>query len=452
MRFFIYKRISLQGVNMNSVSDDGFVIVDEDFAHLEDRLPLESQNKISEDDQTEGYVSFDYSKEKENQEQVCVEEEPKQEENIGIIEVDGERESGDEERERGLKEDMEMKLERESGLHTQIGEIVVEDEAKLVEKQEKCEEKQRNETRGKIEEGEENVTIPHEKNKEENGNIYESGLKEDIEVKLEKEEVEVFCSGDEEIMSEKKCVENDERESGQIEEIVQDDQEAWNELVEKQKNCEEKQRNETRGKIEEREDNVTIPHENNKENGYLLHQTPDEITNDEAEFDTKKNVEKEVDVSPKTINEGIDKANGGTDLETSEEEEIVEESSLGSGDSSSESNSEVVWPAESAKPKLIDYEYEVGEHKDLTIIKEKTFIDKYYTGEMGMKKDHLTNLGRRRVAIATFSLLSSLSCSWFFDLSFANLCFVVFLTMLLSEIHGIATESSSARESHQAQN
>lgn len=408
-------------VKLSGVPDDGFVIVDEDFPDSDEKLPVESENKIPEDEQT---------KEEENQKQVRY---------IEMIELDKvvgeERESGDEERESGLKDDMEVKLEREDVEGFCSGEAELMSEKKCL--QSGVVSDNENEER---ESGLHTEIVDEER--ESGDEERENELKEDMEVKLEKKDVEGFCSGKAELMSEKKCLQNVviedeiERESGlhtKIVEIVLEDEEN---LVEKQEKCEEKERNETRDKIEEKEDE-----KNREENGYILHQIPNGIADEEqAEFDAKKNVEKEADVSPEATNEGIDEAKSCTNTETSEEEEeeekeeIVEESSLESGDSSSESNSEAVWPADSAKPKLVDYE--VGERDDQMNTKEKTFIDKYYVGEMETKNDRRTNSGRRRVAIATLLLLSSLSCSWFFGLSSVNLCLVVFLTMLLSEIHG----------------
>ncbi|GER35202.1 translocon outer complex protein 120 [Striga asiatica] len=64
------------------------------------------------------------------------------------------------------------------------------------------------------------------------------------------------------------------------------------------------------------------------------------------------------------------------------------------------------------------------------------FIKKYVADELAMSKDfHFANSTHRIITIiAILSVVSSLSCSWFFGLSFAKLCIVVFLTILFSSI------------------
>lgn len=101
----------------------------------------------------------------------------------------------------------------------------------------------------------------------------------------------------------------------------------------------------------------------------------------------------------------------------------------------SEENSkwEGEWPKVSSKEtkegKGMSYDYEVGGK-----------IQEDYSATKGTftNKDEVmtSNPTRWRVMIWTLSVLSSLSCSWFFDLSSAKLCLVLFLTVFLLEIYG----------------
>ncbi|KAL7151147.1 hypothetical protein ABFS83_04G012000 [Erythranthe nasuta] len=133
----------------------------------------------------------------------------------------------------------------------------------------------------------------------------------------------------------------------------------------------------------------------------------------------------------------------------------VEETSEGSGDSSMESNSEAVYPVDSpqgttVEPRemeLLNQEVEGKIQEDKAIKKDysqftgedsesfetqkvksfnETFIKKY------VKKNRRTYSTRQRMLIGILCALSSLSCSWFFGLSSAELCLVVFLTVVLS--------------------
>ncbi|CAI9785597.1 unnamed protein product [Fraxinus pennsylvanica] len=62
---------------------------------------------------------------------------------------------------------------------------------------------------------------------------------------------------------------------------------------------------------------------------------------------------------------------------------------------------------------------------------ENSSIDKYVV-ELGTQNNPM----RKRILIGTFSVVSWISCSWFFGLSFVKLSLIVFLTMVLSKIPG----------------
>ncbi|KAL2239008.1 UNVERIFIED_CONTAM: hypothetical protein Sindi_1092500 [Sesamum indicum] len=163
----------------------------------------------------------------------------------------------------------------------------------------------------------------------------------------------------------------------------------------------------------------------------------------------------------------------------------VEESSVETGDSSTESNSDAVWPAESRQEasrepqevKLIDQEVEGKIQEDKagkegendfqkskgnrensyyeahrvkaggrnskkssenfpTVLDSSQFPDGKGESEKTFIKKYVANASRRMMLIAALSVLTSLSCSWFFGLSSVKLCLIVFLTMVLTKIHG----------------
>ncbi|KAL6500298.1 hypothetical protein OROHE_025664 [Orobanche hederae] len=66
---------------------------------------------------------------------------------------------------------------------------------------------------------------------------------------------------------------------------------------------------------------------------------------------------------------------------------------------------------------------------------EKAFAKKY-VAELTVSDDqkYLTNPTIRKIVVATLSVVSSLSCSWFFGLSFVKLFVIVLLTMVLSSM------------------
>ncbi|KAI3449449.1 hypothetical protein Pfo_006114 [Paulownia fortunei] len=229
----------------------------------------------------------------------------------------------------------------------------------------------------------------------------------------------------------------------------------------------------------------------------------------QREDSVETNIVGEVEDSSETTDTGVATAKDDSIMEMSEHEEKgednikdfidetalsdeVEEISVGTGDSSMESNSEAVWPAESLQEssmepqqvKLIDQEVEGKIQEDRPVKKEKhdskdsqiiggdssfephqvkseesnfqkssetlptvadssqfpdgkgnsetTFIK--YVVELATLKDHPTNSTRRRMLIGTLSVLSSLSCSWFFGLSFVKICLIAFLTIALSSM------------------
>ncbi|KAG8389518.1 hypothetical protein BUALT_Bualt02G0237700 [Buddleja alternifolia] len=152
--------------------------------------------------------------------------------------------------------------------------------------------------------------------------------------------------------------------------------------------------------------------------------------------------------------------------------EEVNESSVETGDSSMESMEEAAWPAESLslEPQLVklihqEVQGKIQEDKSVnrdsslklhkvreeesnpdksnenfTIMADssklkKSFIEKYKVDLATVKILHTNSTGRRMI-IGILSVLSSLSCSWFFGLSFVKLCLILFFTMVLSEIHG----------------
>lgn len=62
---------------------------------------------------------------------------------------------------------------------------------------------------------------------------------------------------------------------------------------------------------------------------------------------------------------------------------------------------------------------------------ENSSIDKYIV-ELGTQN----NPTRKLILIGTVSVVSWISCSWFFGLSFVKICLIVFFTMVLSKIQG----------------
>ncbi|KAL1553024.1 hypothetical protein AAHA92_13751 [Salvia divinorum] len=99
---------------------------------------------------------------------------------------------------------------------------------------------------------------------------------------------------------------------------------------------------------------------------------------------------------------------------------------------------EALWQAEwpkrsslvSQRVKLVSYEVGGKVRED-----SETVINKY-TMEVGMVKGDQASWTRAKTMVWALSVLSSLWCSWFFGLSIAKLCLVVFLTVFLLEIYG----------------
>ncbi|KAG6409988.1 hypothetical protein SASPL_128032 [Salvia splendens] len=99
---------------------------------------------------------------------------------------------------------------------------------------------------------------------------------------------------------------------------------------------------------------------------------------------------------------------------------------------------EALWQAEwpkrssvvSQRVKLVSYEVGGKVREDSEAVINK------YAMETGMVKEDQASSTRVKMMVWALSVLSSLWCSWFFDLSFAKLCLVVFLTAFLLEIYG----------------
>lgn len=128
------------------------------------------------------------------------------------------------------------------------------------------------------------------------------------------------------------------------------------------------------------------------------------------------------------------------DIANGEEKQVEEEmitlgNKVNGGDSCSESNWEALWQAESTKESSIATQqvklmkYEVGGK----ILEDR--VDESTKNSL-IKKNERTDASRWRVIIWMLCVLSSLSCSWFFNLSFAKLCLFMFLTVFLLEIYG----------------
>lgn len=91
---------------------------------------------------------------------------------------------------------------------------------------------------------------------------------------------------------------------------------------------------------------------------------------------------------------------------------------------------EALWQAEwptvaPQRVKLVSYEVGGKVQEDKAVVKEYE-----------VEKDEQASSTRLRMIVWTLSVLSSFSCSWFFDLSYAKLSLVVFLTIFLLEIYG----------------
>lgn len=68
---------------------------------------------------------------------------------------------------------------------------------------------------------------------------------------------------------------------------------------------------------------------------------------------------------------------------------------------------------------------------------EKTFTTEKCVVDVAALNDHSTNATRWRVLVWIVFVLSSLSYSWFFGLSFFKLCFIVFFTVVVSKFVGL---------------
>lgn len=99
---------------------------------------------------------------------------------------------------------------------------------------------------------------------------------------------------------------------------------------------------------------------------------------------------------------------------------------------------EALWQAEwpkrssvvSQRVKLVSYEVGGKVREDSEAVINK------YAMETGMVKEDQASSTRVKMMVWALSVLSSLWGSWLFDLSFAKLCLVVFLTAFLLEIYG----------------
>lgn len=188
-----------------------------------------------------------------------------------------------------------------------------------------------------------------------------------------------------------------------------------------------------------------------------------------AEYEVEKNIENEVEDSSETIDTGIatvkdqedivDGTDGGDDLSDEAEQNID-----GIVDSSSPSNLESVWHAEAIQEpsietqqeKLVNQEIEGKIQEDTTVKRgihelhpyknisdntqiingrcssAKSFIERHMV-DLATLKDQSTNSSTRKALLVAIPVLSSVSCSWFFGLSFDKFCFVVLLTIVLSK-------------------
>ncbi|CAI9767838.1 unnamed protein product [Fraxinus pennsylvanica] len=147
-----------------------------------------------------------------------------------------------------------------------------------------------------------------------------------------------------------------------------------------------------------------------------------------------ENAEKEIEEASETICAGIDTSEYDPIMQMSKDEEkgedndrddldeedltnTIEESSVGTGNSSTESNAECV-----------------GE--ELSIDGKGNSKMTYMVELAETHNNQHTYSSRRRILIGALSALSWFSCTWFFGLSFVKLSLIVFLTMILSKIHG----------------
>ncbi|PIN24152.1 Ubiquitinyl hydrolase 1 [Handroanthus impetiginosus] len=223
-------------------------------------------------------------------------------------------------------------------------------------------------------------------------------------------------------------------------------------------------------------------HEDDMEGNIVTEVDEDVISPDNIGVTKEDSENEEVEV-------GIAKAEDDMIMETSEDEEKVtsedeekgeanlsdevKEDSVGTGDSSTESNSEAIWPAESLQEtsvepekKLIDQEVEgkIQEDKPVeegeynsqdpyqvkaeesdswkisanqpTQVVSSQFRSKNGDSDKTFVKKYAVNSTRWRMLIGALFVVLSLSCSWFFGLSFIKLGLIVFLTMVLSKIDG----------------
>ncbi|XP_022875730.1 uncharacterized protein LOC111394197 [Olea europaea var. sylvestris] len=156
-----------------------------------------------------------------------------------------------------------------------------------------------------------------------------------------------------------------------------------------------------------------------------------------------KNAEEEIEEAPETICAGIDTLeydpimqmskneekgenndnDNDNDRDESDEDDLtntIEESSVGTGNSPPESNTEC------AEESLSELSIDGKGNSKMT-----------YTVELAEAHNNQpTYSSRRRILIGALSALSWFSCTWFFGLSFVKLGLIVFLTMILSKIHG----------------
>ncbi|XP_042000038.1 uncharacterized protein LOC121749537 isoform X2 [Salvia splendens] len=181
------------------------------------------------------------------------------------------------------------------------------------------------------------------------------------------------------------------------------------------------------GKSEEAPQNVEL-----NENGDMLQQPNSQPDEDDAKRANEEEVEDHL------IDNGdgeatISKvANGEVD---SEDGVVMDYGVDRRGDSSKwEALWQAEWPKRSSlvsqRVKLVSYEVGGKVREDSEAVINK------YTMEMGMVKEDPASSTRVKMMVWALSVLSSLWCSWFFDMSFAKLCLVVFLTAFLLEIYG----------------
>ncbi|XP_073052501.1 uncharacterized protein [Primulina eburnea] len=198
----------------------------------------------------------------------------------------------------------------------------------------------------------------------------------------------------------------------------------------------------------------------------------DDAVNEEIEmsFCQHKDTEDEVEDSSETMDTGIataedeDNIIDGTDGDEDLSNE-TEQNTEGTVDTSMESNlgGGGVWPAaiqepsiETQQEKLVNREIEGKIQEDTTVKRgkyernpdkiiadntkimngrcnsAKAFIERHAV-DLATLKGYPTNPGTRKALLLAIPVLSSVSCSWFFGLSFDKFCFVVLLTIVLSK-------------------